>query len=390
MKNSWLSILGLEKEEFHDVIIALVVIALFAWLTYHLGWFKGDLTPSPVQATQEQTETSDSDNDGVTNANDRCPLVLGVAANAGCPADIDKDGIYDRDDQCPDEAGIADNNGCEAVVSEALVTKAIEKPQPDTDKDGFIDANDECPEVAGTLRGCPPDADNDGVIDSQDQCPELEGVSANNGCPADSDKDGVYDTDDACASLAGIKENNGCPADTDNDNVYDKDDRCPSVAGVKINNGCPADADNDGISDNNDKCPNQAGISKNSGCPEIKITEEDRSTIAEAVKNIQFFSNSARPTEQSKQLLSKVAEILKANPSYKLKISGHTDSSGDADANLTLSKKRAFVCFSYLVNNGIASKRLAYEGFGATQPIAENTSREGRKQNRRVEFELHF
>jgi len=195
---------------------------------------------------------------------------------------------------------------------------------------------------------------------------------------------------DSCPSVIGVEANNGCPADADQDGVYDTKDNCPSLAGVAANNGCPADSDNDGVYDAEDKCPAVAGLLENAGCPELKITEAEQKAITEAVKNVQFFSSSARPTEKSKVLLAKVADILKANPNYKMRIAGHTDSSGNEESNMDLSKKRAFACFSYLVNSGIASKRLTHQGFGQTEPVADNATREGRRQNRRVEFELHY
>jgi len=410
-----LSIFGFKDEdELRDVLIALAVIIFFCWLVYFMGWFKGDVKDVTAPVAVEANLAADTDNDGIVNSLDTCPLVVGVAANAGCPADSDADGIYDSNDECPQVPGVKENAGCAAVAA-ALVAEA---PKPDTDGDGFYDSSDLCPAVPGTVKGCPPDTDEDGVIDAEDTCPavvgvienggcpadadrdgiydindscvNLAGVAANKGCPADQDSDGVYDTADKCPTIKGVKLNNGCPADSDRDGIYDTADKCPTVKGVKVNLGCPADSDKDGIYDTEDKCPNKAGITANNGCPELKITKAEQKAITEAVKNIQFFTNSARPTEKSKVLLQKVADILKANPDYKLKIAGHTDASGDDASNLVLSQKRAFTCFSFLVNSGIASKRLSHAGFGETKPVADNKTKAGRRQNRRVEFELHY
>ena len=87
------------------------------------------------------------------------------------PADTDNDGVIDADDKCPTVAGLAKYAGC---------------PIPDTDKDGVNDEQDKCPTVAGLSRynGCPiPDTDNDGVNDEVDACPTESGISANHGCP---------------------------------------------------------------------------------------------------------------------------------------------------------------------------------------------------------------
>ena len=115
---------------------------------------------------------ADTDNDGVIDANDKCPTVAGLAKYAGCPIpDTDKDGVNDEQDKCPTVAGLAKYAGC---------------PIPDTDKDGINDEQDKCPTVAGLSRynGCPiPDTDKDGVNDEVDACPTEAGISANNGCP---------------------------------------------------------------------------------------------------------------------------------------------------------------------------------------------------------------
>lgn len=114
----------------------------------------------------------DTDNDGVTDVNDKCPTVAGLAKYGGCPIpDTDKDGVNDEQDKCPTVAGFAKYGGC---------------PIPDTDKDGLNDEQDKCPTVAGLSRynGCPiPDTDKDGVNDEVDACPTEAGIAANHGCP---------------------------------------------------------------------------------------------------------------------------------------------------------------------------------------------------------------
>lgn len=115
---------------------------------------------------------ADTDKDGITDDNDKCPTVPGVAKYDGCPIpDTDKDGINDEEDKCPTVPGLAKYNGC---------------PIPDTDKDGINDEEDKCPTVPGLARyqGCPiPDTDGDGVNDEEDKCPNLAGVKENQGCP---------------------------------------------------------------------------------------------------------------------------------------------------------------------------------------------------------------
>ena len=85
--------------------------------------------------------------------------------------------------------------------------------------------------------------------------------------------------------------------------------------------------------------------------------------------------------------LNEIANVLKENPSLKIKIIGHTDSDGDDAMNLDLSKRRAVNVKLALVKDfGIDAGRIETDGMGETQPIATNNSAENKAMNRRVEF----
>jgi len=122
------------------------------------------------------------------------------AASTPAPLDTDGDGITDDQDKCPTVAGTAKYNGC---------------PIPDTDNDGINDEEDKCPTVAGTAKyqGCPiPDTDNDGINDEEDKCPTVAGIAKYQGCPVpDRDNDGINDEEDKCPDIPGTAKNNGCP-----------------------------------------------------------------------------------------------------------------------------------------------------------------------------------
>jgi len=104
------------------------------------------------------------------------------------------------------------------------------------------------------------------------------------------------------------------------------------------------------------------------------------------LNDILFESDSYRLTEVSKEVINDFAEFLKANPKLQVGIYGHTDNSGSAADNLTLSKNRAKAVYDYLVSVGISTSRLSHEGFGQTKPVAANTSEKGKALNRRTEF----
>lgn len=104
---------------------------------------------------------------------------------------------------------------------------------------------------------------------------------------------------------------------------------------------------------------------------------------------ILFNTGSAELKQESLPIIQSVAEVLKENNTLTIKITGHTDSDGNASSNLKLSKERAQSVKNTLVNqNGISASRIITDGKGDTEPVASNSTAEGKAQNRRVEFEV--
>jgi outer membrane protein OmpA-like peptidoglycan-associated protein len=89
---------------------------------------------------------------------------------------------------------------------------------------------------------------------------------------------------------------------------------------------------------------------------------------------------------ESMGTLNQIVRVLTENPDLKFEVDGHTDNSGAAAHNLTLSQQRAQAVKTQLVAMGIAPDRLTTKGFGDSKPIAPNTTQEGKANNRRVEF----
>ena len=181
-------------------------------------------------------------------------------------------------------------------------------------------------------------------------------------------------------------------ADSDGDGVADDKDRCPGTPrGVKVNaSGCPLDSDGDGVADYLDKCPGTpGGVKVNaSGCPIPAAAKTAEVTEAGTwiYESIQFETNKADLKASSYPALYEIANGLRAQPSMRLEVQGHTDNRGDAGYNRMLSEKRAQAVVRYLVGKGIDSNRLIAKGYGDTRPIASNETVEGRAANRRVEF----
>ncbi len=114
-------------------------------------------------------------------------------------------------------------------------------------------------------------------------------------------------------------------------------------------------------------------------------TEEDKIIRLEYV---QFKTGSAELTEDSKYELDNLIKFLKDNVAVKTEISGHTDNTGDAAANMELSRSRATAVKDYLLNNGILENRMTAAGYGQTRPVDTNDTDEGRQNNRRTEFKI--
>ena len=254
----------------------------------------------------------------------------------------------------------------------------------DSDGDGISDKNDECPEIPGLeeFAGCP-DTDGDGIADKDDQCPDQAGSKDMMGCP-DTDGDGIADKDDECPNSAGGSETNGCP-DSDGDGVADKDDECPNLVGSIETNGCP-DSDGDGIPDKDDSCPDNAGSIENKGCP--IITDSVMDELNDEGSMIRFKASSSVIGDDSDECLEKIKSILDNYPSTNIVIEGHASSDGSKSFNQKLSEDRATSVKNALVGKGADSDRLETIGYGEDKPLKDNTSREGRKSNRRVQFSL--
>jgi OOP family OmpA-OmpF porin len=103
----------------------------------------------------------------------------------------------------------------------------------------------------------------------------------------------------------------------------------------------------------------------------------------------EVFFDTAKATIQpdSFALLDEVVQVMKDHPEVlRLRIEGHTDSRGDAEPNLVLSRERAAAVLAYLQDKGVAPERLESEGYGETRPLDKRENEAAWKKNRRVDF----
>jgi OOP family OmpA-OmpF porin len=130
-------------------------------------------------------------------------------------------------------------------------------------------------------------------------------------------------------------------------------------------------------SDDRDRCPDTPpGVAVDAdGCP-----RRGSATL----QGVTFEFNSAVLTSASRPVLDMLAADLKRYPRLKIELQGHTDSVGNDAYNLRLSEKRAQAVRDYLVSQGVGEQQLTARGFGENVPVADNTTEDGRAQNRRV------
>jgi outer membrane protein OmpA-like peptidoglycan-associated protein len=128
------------------------------------------------------------------------------------------------------------------------------------------------------------------------------------------------------------------------------------------------------------------------GCPHWsgslggELKKQLKSAGRARVYGILFDLNSANIKAESKPVLEEVLGLLQSEPSWKLVIEGHTDSTGSSDYNQKLSLQRADAVRAYLLAARIEAGRLQTKGLGSAKPVADNASELGRAQNRRVEL----
>src|SRR6266516_2562676 len=180
----------------------------------------------------------------------------------------------------------------------------------------------------------------------------------------------------------------GCPLDSDKDGVPDGIDKCPNTPpGTEVDStGCQRfkDSDGDGVDDTKDKCPGTPPGSRVDAFGCVILFTPERTPVI--LRGVTFETGRAVLQLESFTVLNIVAQSLVANAAIRIEIAGYTDGTGSAATNLRLSQARAEVVRAYLVSRGVSPTRMIARGYGASNPIAVNSTPEGRAQNRRVEL----
>lgn len=173
-------------------------------------------------------------------------------------------------------------------------------------------------------------------------------------------------------------------ADSDGDGVPDSRDKCPGTPrGAQVDaDGCPLDSDGDGVPDYRDRCPGTpAGAKVDSNGCEITADVVIRTTT----DHFDFDSAELKPKMMG-ELDAVAQKVRDSRGNEALEVIGHTDSTGPEAYNQGLSERRAQAAADYLISQGVSASMITVTGMGESAPVADNSTREGRAMNRRVEI----
>lgn len=121
---------------------------------------------------------------------------------------------------------------------------------------------------------------------------------------------------------------------------------------------------------------------------DVQETDDGSAILVNLPDGVTFAVDSYALNPTFRPTLQQVAQSLQQYPNSLVDVYGHTDSTGSASHNQTLSENRARTVANFLTSNGVAASRVRSQGFGMTMPVASNDTVEGRARNRRVEIKI--
>jgi outer membrane protein OmpA-like peptidoglycan-associated protein len=259
---------------------------------------------------------------------------------------------------------LADPDGDGLTTGDELNTFLTDPLAADTDGDGLSDSAE-----IRTYKSDPlaKDTDKDGLGDGD----EVNTFSTNPIAP-DTDGDGLND-----GSEVSLHKTDPTKADSDGDSLLDS---------AELNkwktDPLAMDTDMGGMNDGLEVDKNQDPLDASD---DGMVLETGKTLV---LKGVNFKTSSAEITANSLSTLEEVYTALMEFPDAIVEIAGHSDSSGNDDFNMDLSRKRAEAVKAWLVGHGIDASRLSTVGIGENEPIGDNTTSAGRAQNRRIEFNV--
>jgi outer membrane protein OmpA-like peptidoglycan-associated protein len=121
---------------------------------------------------------------------------------------------------------------------------------------------------------------------------------------------------------------------------------------------------------------------------DVQVVRDGDNLLLNMPSGVTFATNQSAIQPQFRTTLDQVAQTLSSYEKTFIDVYGHTDSTGNDGINVPLSQNRARSVADYLTTRGVQSARIATQGFGASQPVADNTSEAGKQANRRVEIKI--
>jgi outer membrane protein OmpA-like peptidoglycan-associated protein len=308
--------------------------------------------------------SDDEDQDGLTAAQEK---KLGTNPKN---ADSDGDGLTDGDEVRKHKTNPArkDTDGDGLSDGDEIFKYHTDPNRYDTDGDGAPDGDEVLKYHTDPLK---PDTDGDGLTDGDEVL-----RTHTDPLKMDTDGDGLSDRDE-------VKTYRTDPLnpDTDGDGIVDGEEVLKYHTDPS-----KADTDHGGINDGAEVVRGTDPLNpKDDMAKDAIVLERGKALILQGVN---FITGSATLTPESEKTLRAARAALLANTTVKIEIAGYTDNAGSSASNLKLSQRRADAVRAWLIGQGIPSNRLTSRGYGASNPVASNTTAEGKAQNRRIEFHV--
>jgi outer membrane protein OmpA-like peptidoglycan-associated protein len=303
-----------------------------------------------IMVNKTDPNKADTDGDGLSDGDE----VLKYNTDP-LKTDTDGDGLSDGDEvlKYKTDPIVKDTDGDGLSDNDEVMKYKTDPLKVDTDGDGLKDGDEIVQYLTDPLKT---DTDGDGLMDGE----EIS-LFKTDPLKRETDGDGLSDGDEVLNY-----KTDPLKVDTDGDGIGD---------GVEVlNKTNPLDPKDP---------PKEAVKPVETPKAEALIAEVGKPIVLEGVL---FKVGSARVSTSSDSILARAWKTFLENPTIEVEIRGYTDNSGDAKKNMKLSQSRADAVKSWLVKRGVPSARIKSKGYGSADPMAPNTTSEGRTQNRRIEF----
>jgi outer membrane protein OmpA-like peptidoglycan-associated protein len=314
----------------------------------------------------------DADGDGLLRSEEKR---LGTDPNK---ADTDGDGLNDGDEVKKYHTNPLkfDTDGDGLSDGDEVLKYKTDPMKFDTDGDGLSDGDEILKYNTDPLKV---DTDGDGLSDGDEVL-----KYKTDPLKVDTDGDGLSDADEVLKY-----KTDPLKSDTDGDGLSDGDE----VLKYKTD-PLKADTDGDGFNDGIEVLRNTNPLDPKDPPKEVPKPIETpkaeplKAEVGKAIvlEGVVFKAGSTAITASSDSVLGRALSTFLESPAIEVEIRGYTDNTGNAKANVKLSQGRANAVRTWLVKRGIPTARIKAKGYGSANPVAPNTTPEGRAQNRRIEF----